>query len=105
MAACSASGSPEIARASRGNVAHNDGNQFCSGVYENEPSCKWASGTKHASIDDAAERFPLAGEDSTQAARMSPRSQNRFNPREVARALKAARLAGERPDVPKPRAR
>ena len=29
---------------------------------------------------------------------MSHRSQNRFNSREVARALKAARLAGERPE-------
>jgi hypothetical protein len=29
---------------------------------------------------------------------MSPRSTNRFNSREVARALKAARLAGERPE-------
>jgi hypothetical protein len=29
---------------------------------------------------------------------MSPRSQNRFSQREVARALKAARLAGERPE-------
>ena len=29
---------------------------------------------------------------------MSPRSQNQFNSREVARALKAARLAGERPE-------
>jgi hypothetical protein len=29
---------------------------------------------------------------------MSHRSVNRFNQREVARALKAARLAGERPD-------
>jgi hypothetical protein len=29
---------------------------------------------------------------------MSPRSQNRFNSREVARALKVARLAGERPE-------
>ena len=29
---------------------------------------------------------------------MSHRAQNRFNSREVARALKAARLAGERPE-------
>ena len=29
---------------------------------------------------------------------MSPRSTNRFNSREVARALRAARLAGERPE-------
>jgi hypothetical protein len=29
---------------------------------------------------------------------MSPRSVNRFNEREVARALRADRLAGERPD-------
>ena len=29
---------------------------------------------------------------------MSPRSQNRFNSREVARALKDARLAGKRPE-------
>src|SRR4051812_9675715 len=32
------------------------------------------------------------------SVRMSPRSQNRFNQREVARALRAARLAGERPE-------
>jgi len=29
---------------------------------------------------------------------MSPRSSNRFNAREVARAVRAARLAGERPN-------
>ena len=38
------------------------------------------------------------GEDSTEAARMSPRSSEQVQPREVARALKAARLAGERPE-------
>ena len=44
------------------------------------------------------ERFPFAGRTAQRLARMSPRSTNRFNSREVARALKAARLAGERPE-------
>jgi hypothetical protein len=40
------------------------------------------------------------GEDHAEAIshRMSHRSVNRFNQREVARALRAARLAGERPE-------
>ena len=67
---------------------------YCGSIYENEPSCY--------KCDCGGLKLPcwLGGEDPYWeiSPRMSHRSTNRFNQREVARALRAARLAGERPE-------
>ena len=69
---------------------------FCGRICENEPSC-------YKCIRLRRTGFPaglVASGDHYRepSVRMSHRSTNRFNSREVARALKAARLAGERPE-------
>jgi hypothetical protein len=70
-------------------------NQFCGIIYENEPSCyKWIMGCVLAFLLACGRRESVFWGRPT----LSHRSVNRFNQREIARALKAARLAGERPE-------
>ena len=66
---------------------------FCGSICENEPSCyKWIMGSRISC-------WPCRrGSAYWGPPTLSHRSVNRFNSREVARALKAARLAGERPE-------
>src|SRR5262245_1601018 len=66
--------------------------------YENELSCYKCSGTAISRRGVYNSLPPGMSGAATEAGRMSHRTTNRFSQREVARALKAARLAGERPD-------